>query len=135
VGKFCTLGTVDFRIADLPDGILGSSTASTVIIDLDAAGHGWFIDLTSSDDTEFQPGSLLAKPSDSTNGPTGRIDLLTVVMHELGHTLGLGHSDAVDELMSETLSTGQRRSPAEDFSDELLDLLADDVSSGSLSSS
>ncbi|MCB9940976.1 MAG: tandem-95 repeat protein [Planctomycetaceae bacterium] len=135
VGKFCTLASVDFRIADLPDGILGSSTASTVIIDLDAAGHGWFIDLTSSDDTEFQPGSLLAKPSDSTNGPTGRIDLLTVVMHELGHTLGLGHSDAVDELMSETLSTGQRRSPAEDFSDELLDLLADDVSSGSLSSS
>jgi hypothetical protein len=39
-----------------------------------------------------------------------RIDLLTVVEHELGHCLGLSDlSSSVDELMSGTLSAGLRR--------------------------
>jgi hypothetical protein len=42
-----------------------------------------------------------------------QIDLLSVVEHELGHVLGLGDLDALaDSLMSGTLGTGVRRSPA-----------------------
>jgi predicted Zn-dependent protease len=38
----------------------------------------------------------------------GRMDLLTVVLHELGHVLGLGHGDE-GTLMDDTLSVGTRR--------------------------
>jgi hypothetical protein len=46
---------------------------------------------------------------------TGEMDLLTVVMHELGHVLGLpDDSDltSAGDLMDETLATGTRRLPS-----------------------
>jgi hypothetical protein len=40
----------------------------------------------------------------------GRMDLLTVVMHELGHVIGFDDVDADDaDLMSETLDAGTRQ--------------------------
>ena len=42
-----------------------------------------------------------------------RIDLLTVVEHELGHIAGLGDLDALaNNLMSGTLGVGVRREPS-----------------------
>ena len=38
-----------------------------------------------------------------------RVDLLTAIMHEMGHVLGYGHSDSLD-LMYPTLTLGTRRS-------------------------
>ncbi len=91
------------RIDDLPGSDLGSAGDGQVRIDRDAAGHGWFVDSTPSDDTEFAPG-LADSPA------AGRVDLLTVVAHELGHALGLD-SDASDNLMGEFLAPGVRRLP------------------------
>ena len=39
--------------------------------------------------------------------PDPGLDLLTVVMHELGHLLGYGHSDDPDDLMAPVLSVGR----------------------------
>ncbi len=105
------LADVFFEIADLPDGVLGETAGRTIRIDRDAVGQGWFIDQTPAVDEEFAAsatGELLAGDSPA----KGRVDLLTVVEHELGHLLGLDDLDVLAEnLMSASLATGTRRAP------------------------
>ncbi len=90
---------VEVRIADLGERTLGLASGNTIWLDDDAAGWGWFVDLTPTSDLEFvRPGN---------QGEQSRMDLLTVVMHELGHVFGLDHDD--DGVMAETLAAGVRR--------------------------
>ncbi len=104
---------VDLRVAEFEGSTLGSTFGPTVWIDRDAAGHGWFIDPTPTGDREFRvqsmDGELLATPR---SPAFGHMDLLTVVMHEMGHVLGLedlDHERHGHALMSETLPHGVRR--------------------------
>jgi hypothetical protein len=102
------ISRVRFDITDLPGDLLGLARANLVQLDRDAAGHGWFIDPTPDDDLEF-----LAQPVD--DAAIHRVDLLTAVLHELGHLLGLDHLDAQDveaDLMHNLLATGTRRLPS-----------------------
>jgi len=99
------------QIADLRDGMVGATVGDQVLIDVNAAGWGWFADPTPEDDLEFSAGAnggLIATEGDASLG----IDLLMVIMHELGHILGLDHTE--DGLMAETLDLGQRWLPEED---------------------
>ena len=103
---------VTFEIVDLAGLTLGETTGNTILIDSTAAGYGWFVDTTTSDDSEFTAGSsggeLLASES---SDAFGHMDLLTVVMHEMGHVLGLEDFDPkAQELMDATLETGVRSS-------------------------
>ncbi len=113
-GEDVGLTNVTLRISDLNSrGALGLAGAGVIVIDDDGLGHGWFIDPTSPTDEEFTAVSateLAAASSEALN----RVDLLTVVMHELGHILGQGHVDAEDQLMSTNLGLGVRRLPADD---------------------
>jgi hypothetical protein len=105
-------------IADLPDGADGvpltlGYTSDRVTIDVNAAGYGWFVDPTPADDSEFGvqvgPGELRAA---GTSPAQGRMDLLTVVMHELGHALGrpdLEPEGHAHDLMAAALVPGVRR--------------------------
>ena len=68
---------ITFVISDLADNLLGLTEQLTITIDATAAGWGW-----------------TTKPG----GAPGRVDLVTVVFHELGHALGLDHED--DGLMA-----------------------------------
>ena len=101
---------LEFEIADLAGATLGLTTADTIYIDVDAAGYGWYVDPTPTDDAEFRStrdGALVAEPySDA----TGRMDLLSAVIHEIGHFVGFEHGDAVGQYgaMAETLEAGER---------------------------
>lgn len=108
-GVASQLGQVEVRIADLGDGFLGMAAGSIIWLDSNAAGHGWFVDPTPADDTEFAVQTGAHELSATATSPAaGRVDLLTVIEHEMGHVLGLEHG-AEDEVMGETLPPGVRR--------------------------
>src|SRR5262249_54230460 len=96
------LAGLDIRIADLGGTTLGIASGHTIWLDANAAGWGWFVDPTPTDDSEFT--------TLDNQGEQNRIDLLTVLEHELGHLLGQGHE--ADGLMAETLTVGTRHDPS-----------------------
>jgi Matrixin len=112
---------VDVNIADLPSTSVGQTIANTpstglrasITLDLDAAGHGWFIDATPFDNSEFlptsNPGEWIAKPGSAAEG---KMDMLSVLLHEYGHVLGLDHSADAHALMGEALKPGVRHLPS-----------------------
>jgi hypothetical protein len=116
------LPDVEVAVADLTGDMLGfatvlSSAAGVVTLDRDAAGHGWFIDPTPWEDSEF-PIALGGESLLATDSPAaGRIDLLTVLAHELGHLLGFEHAEE-DGLMAATLAPGVRHRPDHDHHTE-----------------
>ena len=107
-------------VADMSGSYLGTSDAVSIRIDSNGAGYGWFLDRTPGDDSEYHDsGSQL---SADTGGPAdGTMDLLTVLMHEFGHQVGLDDTYAAgdaDELMYGYANLGERRLPrADDLAD------------------
>jgi hypothetical protein len=83
-------------VGELTGGALGLTTGEGVTIDALAGGHGWFVD-----------SSPLSDQAVAFDG----IDLLTVVMHELGHVMGYEHDDVAGDLMEPALLPGIRRLP------------------------
>jgi hypothetical protein len=108
---------ITFSVADLSGNTLGQESSGHITIDADAAGHGWFIDPTPSDNSEFTHAASAAGTdlfTDPTNAAAGHIDLLTAVMHEMGHELGLADLTApgdIHNLMYISLVDGERRVP------------------------
>jgi hypothetical protein len=100
------LQSVRVEIMDLPGTTLGLADGAVIYLDADGAGHGWFLDSTPWEDSEFAPG-LAESPA------VGRVDLLTVMAHEMGHILGLADDPATDPfmgtVMADVLPLGIRR--------------------------
>jgi hypothetical protein len=96
--------SVSVRVGTIPAGILGEAAVggSAITLSADAADHGWFV----------APASTRALAA---RVPAGEDDLLTVVLHELGHAVGLGDIDSLgfsNDLMTTSLPTGVRRLPS-----------------------
>ena len=98
-------------ITELPESCLGVSDGTTIYLDRDAAGYGWFVDLSPTSSSEFRkvPKGTDLKAVD--RRAVDKIDLLTVIAHELGHVAGLDDLARQQTLMKDTLDTGIRRLP------------------------
>jgi DNA-binding beta-propeller fold protein YncE len=91
-------GSIRIQIANFGGNTLGLASGHTIWLDDNAAGWGWFVDPTPLDDSEFTtPGN---------QGEQHRMDLLSALMHEVGHLLGHEHEGR--GVMKETLSAGER---------------------------
>ena len=111
------LHSVTAQIENLKGGYLGLTPLGSpnIVVDDDGAGLGWYIDPTPMTDTEFPIVASATRLYATPISPAaGRMDLLTVVVHELGHVLGrdslFGTADQND-VMYAYLMTGERRLP------------------------
>jgi hypothetical protein len=105
-GLIQALGSASFAVGALPPGVLGETdvAARRVTISADAAGRGWFIDPTPGQDEEFAPGSpLVALPG---SPAAGKEDLLSALLHEMGHLAG--SPDGGSGVMAGALGLGTR---------------------------
>jgi uncharacterized repeat protein (TIGR01451 family) len=110
------LHDLHFEISDLATLHLGQAAGNSIQISAHAADQQWFIDPTPSDDDEFSRVAVATRRS-SQNGDAGagRVDLLSTLIHEMGHTLGLPDCYDLsqrDNVMFGYLGTGERRLPA-----------------------
>ncbi len=107
------LASVSVDFAALPNGAIGQTTGSTITLDTNASGYGWFIDPTPADNSEFLPTSnpneWVAKAG---SAAAGKMDMLSVLLHEYGHALGINHSADPNDYMGATLTAGVRRLPS-----------------------
>jgi hypothetical protein len=101
--QVAALSQVTVGIGKFPGPWLGMAFPGAVWIDQTAAGYGWYLDPSPAGDGAF--------PAAPGSPAYGRVDLLTVVEHELGHELGLADTTG-DGLMGVFLPTGVRRVPA-----------------------
>lgn len=103
------LEAVQIEVIDLAGTTLGQVVGNTIYLDVNAAGHGWFIDATPRDHSEFQADSSLSLIATPDSEAAGLIDLWTVIQHELGHLLGNEHAE--EGIMESTLAPGERKLP------------------------
>jgi hypothetical protein len=94
-GQLARLQGLQFVVTTLSPGILGEYVPGTIYLDTTADGYGWFMDPKAS------PAAT-------------QVDLLTVVMHEMGHAFGLPDITASGspDLMAQALALGIRRLPS-----------------------
>lgn len=95
---------------DVPGHLAAYTQGNDVTLSADGAGYGWFVDATPDRHEEFAARadgySFTAAGMESAR----RLDLLTVLIHEIGHVLNVGHSQSND-VMSNMLPPSERRLP------------------------
>ncbi|MBR7734241.1 tandem-95 repeat protein [Acinetobacter nosocomialis] len=84
-----------------------------IVLSPNAAGYGWFIDESPFEHTEFTMNSTQNYGVASNSQISTQIDLLTVLIHELGHTIGLTDTFISQDLMGGFIQQGIRLLPTQ----------------------
>ena len=80
---------------------IGTGPNAKITLDTDAAGYGWFIDSTPLSNDEFLPtADANIWKAKAGSAAEGKMDMLSVLLHEYGHSLGLEHSTATSDAMA-----------------------------------
>jgi uncharacterized repeat protein (TIGR01451 family) len=113
--ELARLSAVRFEVADLADGRLAAYSPTNIRIDRTGAAYGWFYDSSPWEDSEFDvPVSGKELQTTELSPAHGKMDLLTVVMRELGSVYLQGKNRIpknLRPLMESTLSPAVRRMP------------------------
>ncbi|MCU1441719.1 MAG: hypothetical protein JWP85_2716, partial [Rhodoglobus sp.] len=116
--QLASLRGMKFEVASLGDNHLGEADGGTIRVDANAGGKGWFTDASDASDALFNAASAPTRRyTVPTAAPAGRVDLLTTIIHEMGHVLGLNDTYSLMErnnIMYGHLTQGERRLPARD---------------------
>jgi uncharacterized repeat protein (TIGR01451 family) len=117
------LQTATFEVSELPTGRLADLESANVRISDTAAGYGWYFDETPQEDSEFQvivPERELQ--ATDTSPSYEKMDLITVVMHELGRIYIQGKDRLprrerrnLQSMLESTLAPGVRRMPLDQW--------------------
>ena len=111
VAQHRLLQNARIHIVDLPGAAIGRAIGSTILLDVDAAGNGWFVDPTPDLDEEYMATGSIQQLVATSEVAAQRIDLVTTLLHEYGHILGLPDEQTRGSLMSHVLDVGIRRLP------------------------
>ncbi len=106
-----------WSVDELGEVDLAMVTGHDVVLNATAGGFGWFVDPALTSDAAFAGGehSGTRYYTDPAGAAAGHMDLLTAIMHEMGHALGLKdslESAGRDSVMYGYLTLGERRVPA-----------------------
>ncbi len=114
-GQLEALEQINYVVTDLEGSALAFAEGDSIYIDYNGAGADWFVDDTEWLDEEFVEidGILRAISGDDIDGLAGEgVDLLSVLMHEQGHILGLFDdygSESEGSAMHGLFEEGERR--------------------------
>ena len=128
-----------YSFTNLPGTAVGETTgegaAANILLDINAAGRGWYISgagslgLEATNPTanlsQWESGWLNNDDYLPTSNPNewiakagsaaaDKMDLLSVLLHEYGHALGFEHSSDPHDFMGTSLTAGVRRLPTAD---------------------
>lgn len=116
---------INIFVQDLPSGQLAESQinsfdssghplSGTLTLDVDGNGLGWYIDPTPEDNTEYAT-ALTSTAFKATPGSPayGHYDLLTTILHELGHLQGIisGNSAYDTHIQNQTFTSNGITAP------------------------
>jgi protocatechuate 3,4-dioxygenase beta subunit len=113
-GEKAALNSAQFYITPLSGGLLGLTAGEDVWLDPTAEGQGWFVGAQPVDAAAFAPSTNGQWQAFAGSPAYGKVDLLTVMAHELGHVLGLPdvpNASNPGNLMDDSLAPGIRRLP------------------------
>ena len=103
---------LEIVLVDLQGPTLAEVNGDSIFIDITAAGYGWFVDETPlhNEESELKTDANLLSAEKGSDA-WDRIDLLSVLLHELGHVAGLDHDiehTVLAPIMAENLDPGSR---------------------------
>lgn len=108
---------VSIQVVDLEGNTLGRAAPGIIYLDTNAAGHGWFVDPTPAEHSEYTWSSELSLIALPESDAAGLVDLRTVILHELGHLIGYQHGE--EGVMQESLVPGERKLAGWESDDDL----------------